>query len=221
MAFLDTPRFPDDIAYGSQGGPMYKTAITVMASGREQRNITWGQARHKYDVSYGVRDQASLDDLLSFFHAVLGAAHSFRYKDFSDFHTATPSGYGADGAPSTAVTKDDQHFGSGDAILTEFQITKTYTKGVLDTVRNITKPIDGTVLIAVDGVLQTEGGGSDYTIDYTTGIITFVSPPGDGLALTWGGEFDVPVRFESDTITTKIDNYLVGNISVDLIEVRV
>lgn len=219
MAFLETPRFPDDIAYGSSGGPTYKTSVVVMASGREKRNITWAQARHEYDVSYGVRNQTQLGSLLTYFHSVQGRAHSFRYKDFADFHTATPGGYGADGNPSTAVTKDDVSFGTGDTSETVFQLTKTYSTGALDTVRNISKPISGTVLIALAGALQTET--THYTIDYTTGIVTFTSPPGAAVDITWGGEFDVPCRFDKDSLSTELDMYTVGGISTPLVEVRI
>jgi uncharacterized protein (TIGR02217 family) len=220
MAFLETPRFPDDIAYGSTGGPTYKTSVVVLASGREKRNITWSQARHEYDVSYGIRNQTQLNGMVEFFHAVRGRGHSFRYKDFADFHTATPSSYGAGGDPATPVTKDDENFGTGDTIETVFQLTKTYASGALNTVRDITKPISGTVLIALAGVLQTEGGGSDYTIDYTTGLVTFISAPGGAVAITWGGQFDVPCRFDKDSMSTELEMYTVGNISTPLVEVR-
>ena len=42
---------------------------------------------------------------------------------------------------------------------------------------------------------------TDYSIDATTGIVTFVSQPSVGAPLTWTGEFDVPVRFGADTPT--------------------
>ncbi len=219
MAFLETPRFPDDIAYGSKGGPRYKTSVVVMASGREKRNISWSQARHQYDVRYGIRNQTQLDSLLNFFHAVRGRGHSFRFKDFSDFHTASPSGTGPGGNPATAVTKDDQQFGTGDDATQAFQLTKTYTQGALSVVRDIAKPISGTVLVAIDGSLQTET--THYTIDYTTGILTFVGTPTAGQVLTWGGEFDVPCRFDADEMVTSLDFYLHGGVDVDLLEVRV
>lgn len=221
MAFLDTPRFPDDISYGSKGGPMYKTSLLTMVSGREKRNISWSQARHSYDVAYGIKNQTQLDTLLTYFHSMRGRAHSFRFKDFADFHTATPSGYGSAGAPAVAVTKDDQVFGTGDGAETAFQLIKTYTTGALSSARDITKPIVGTVLVAVDGILQTEGGGNDYTLDYTTGIVTFNSPPANTLSITWGGQFDVPCRFDVDMLETVIDSYQIGNVNVPIIEIRV
>ena len=43
MSFIETPRFPDDIAYGAQGGPMYSTDVVATASGYEKRNQNWAQ----------------------------------------------------------------------------------------------------------------------------------------------------------------------------------
>jgi uncharacterized protein (TIGR02217 family) len=219
VAFIETPRFPDDIAYGSSGGPNYKTSVVMFASGREKRNISWSQSRHSYNVGYGVRSETQLDAMLEFFHSMQGRAHSFRYKDFADFHTATPGGYGANGEPFTAVNENDQQFGVGDGAETVFQLVKNYTTGSLTTARDITKPISGTVLIAVNAVLQTET--THYTIDYTTGLVTFVTPPPMGELVTWGGQFDVPCRFDSDDLSTSLEQYSLGDIDVRLVEVRV
>ena len=219
MAFLESPRFPTDIAYGSSGGPTYKTGVLVMASGREKRNIAWSQARHQYDVAYGVKSVAQLDSLLGFFHAVRGRAHSFRFKDFSDFHTATPSGHTVGGGPATTPTAADQNIGTGDGAEKVFQLAKTYTAGALSLSRTITKPISGTILVAVNAVTQTET--THYTINYTTGVLTFVAAPGNGLAVTWGGQFDVPVRFDIDMLETTLDHFLHGTTRVPLVEVRV
>lgn len=46
----------------------------------------------------------------------------------------------------------------------------------------------------MNGVLQEEI--TDYTIDNTTGIITFVVPPPGNQDITAGFEYDTPVFFE-------------------------
>ena len=68
MAFLETPRFPDDISYGSQGGPGYNTSIIQIKSGAESRNVNWSIARYEYDVSYGVQTMDNLEELIEYFH---------------------------------------------------------------------------------------------------------------------------------------------------------
>jgi len=46
-----------------------------------------------------------------------------------------------------------------------------------------------------------------YTIS-ATGLVTFVSPPPNDHALTWSGEFDIPVRFDVDylPVTMNVNN---------------
>ncbi len=52
-----------------------------------------------------------------------------------------------------------------------------------------------TVKVGIDGVDQ-GAPGSGWTVNQTTGVVTFTTAPGVGAVLTWGGEFDVPVRFD-------------------------
>jgi uncharacterized protein (TIGR02217 family) len=184
--FIETPRFPDDIAYGSSGGPEFKTHVFEGHSGVEQRQAAWTVARGRWDVSYGIRDTADMDTVREFFYNCHGRASGFRFKDWSDYILTA------------------ENIGTGDASETAFQITKTYTTGSETYVRNIKKPIAG-IQVFVNGVLQTIT--TNYTIDTTTGIITFVSPPGDTLAITVTGEFDVPVRFDTDQLSAKHEGF--------------
>ncbi len=70
-------------------------------------------------------------------------------------------------------------------------MNKQYTDAGVTRSRKITKPITGTVSVAVDGSTVTTG----FTINYSTGIITFDSAVDVDNAVTWGGQFHVPVRF--------------------------
>ena len=75
----------------------------------------------------------------------------------------------------------------------------------------------GTVLLARGGVATTSG----WTIDSTTGIITFAAAPGAGVSVTAGFEFDVPVRFDTDELPVTLDIERLGSItSIPLVEVR-
>lgn len=90
MAFHDT-RLPVDIERGALGGPGFKTTVTPLGSGKEQRNIDWARTRAEFDVGYGLMDQesilleATIDALLAFFYTREGKAHTFRFKDWADF----------------------------------------------------------------------------------------------------------------------------------------
>ena len=202
---LETPRFPDDISFGSSGGPSYNTDVVTVISGAETRNINWLEARHTYNVAFGIRDQDYLTNLIEFFHAVKGKAYGFRFKDWSDY---TSSG-------TTDITDTDQPIGVGDGITLEFQLSKEYTVGLLAAYRDINKPVDGTVILALVGVPIS---ASDYSIDYTTGVVTFTTAP-SGL-ITAGYEFDVPCRFDTDTISINLEMYQHGTTDVPIIELR-
>lgn len=206
MAFIETPRFPDNISEGSSGGPRWRTEIVVTQSGQEQRNAGWENARHEYDVAYGVKDISHLESLTDFFMNTRGMLHSFRYKDWADYKS---------GAVENDPTGLDQQIGVGDAVETQFQLKKTYKIAGIDYERDIKKPVTGTVIVYVDGNPVTP---SD--IDYTTGIVTLTTPPGAGAIVTAGFEFDVPCRFNTDTLQTQLEVYNVGAAQMPLVEVR-
>ena len=50
-------RFPEDVSYGTNGGPGFKTTVIDLASGHEQRNIDWSLARATYDAQYCVKQR--------------------------------------------------------------------------------------------------------------------------------------------------------------------
>jgi uncharacterized protein (TIGR02217 family) len=214
MAFLETPRFPDDISYGSRGGPSYNTSIVVIRSGHESRNVNWTASRHFYDVAYGVKTVTQLNSLNEFFHAVGARAYGFRYKDFMDCKSS--------GAHTTTLTPTDQIIGTGDDSTLTFQLIKTYTKGVFSRERDITKPVAGTTRIAINDVEKEQTDATyPWSVDTTTGIVTFSSnPPPASQPVTAGFEFDVPVRFDTDELSIVYENYEQGTISVPVIEIR-
>ena len=176
--------FPTDISYGSRGGPGFSTSIITLDSGHEERVARWsGTGRRTYDAAYGVKTQEQIATLTTFFIARLGSAFGFRYKDFADFTT---------GANHTGAVDDgDVLIATADGTTTTFQLGKRYTSGGVTRVRNITKPVAGTLVIAVNGAAVTTG----WTLNTTTGIVTFSTAPTDTHDVTAGFEFDVPVRF--------------------------
>ena len=214
--FLETPRFPDDISYGSVGGPEYSTGVVTVRSGHEFRNINWSSTKCRYDVAYGIKSVALLYALVEFFHAVAGMAYGFRYKDFMDCKSSGPH------TTTVSATDQDCDPATGDDVENEFQLIKTYTQGALSRTRTITKPVSGTVLVAINGVEKAQGDGTyPWSVDTTTGIITFSSTvPPNGETVKAGYEFDVPCRFDTDSLMTNYENYEQGSASVPLIEVR-
>lgn len=209
MAFHEV-QFPTSISYGSRGGPGYSTAIISVDSGAEERVSRWSAARRKYDVSYGIKSVDDLASLSEFYIARSGPAHGFRFKDHLDFTSADDH--------TGAVTDTDQTIETGDATTKQFQLIKTYSSGGTNKVRNIRKPVSGTVVVALDGVNQPTG----WTVDTTTGIITFTVAPGAGVVISAGFEFDVPVRFGKEVdeaLMVSIEEYDLGGTAVPLVEI--
>ncbi len=214
MAFHEV-QFPPRIAYGSSGGPGFDTFIISTDSGQEERVSRRSQARSVYNVASGIKKQNDIYELLNFFRCRDGAAHGFRYKDWVDYAT-TPDGivYADDSSP---VTHGDVQLGVGDGATTVFQLGKVYASGAITRSRKITKPVAGTVKVGLNGVNQTSG----WSVDTTTGKITFTSAPSGGVVVTAGCEFDVPVRFGDDVdkqLSVQLQDYLNGNVEVPLIE---
>lgn len=71
--------------------------------------------------------------------------------------------------------------------------------------------------IALGGVEQLSG----WSVDTTTGGVSFSAAPGTGVAITAGFEFDVPVRFDTDALDVTLDLERLGSItSIPLLEIR-
>lgn len=211
MAGFHEVSFPDDIGYGSRGGPGFKTQIVVLDSGAEQRAGRWSTPRHRYNVAYGIKTHTQLGVVKQFFIARLGALNGFRFKDRSDFSTDSTWR----GTPAAT----DIHFATGDGSTSAFQLIKPYQSGGVIRNRMVTKPIGGTIRIAVDGVELFSG----WTVNSTNGLVTFSSNPTNGSILTWGGEFEVPVRFEDNVdefLSASIEDFSTGGIDqLNLVEI--
>ncbi|MCU0828120.1 MAG: DUF2460 domain-containing protein [Tabrizicola sp.] len=209
MAFHEI-RFPANLSFGSVGGPERRTEIVTLANGFEERNTPWQHSRRRYDAGVGLRSLDDVDTLIAFFEARAGQLHGFRWKDWSDYKSC---------APTAVPGPEDQVIGTGDGSTTVFQLQKTYVSGLQSYTRPIRKPVAGTVLVAVSEDPKIEG--LEFTVSSETGEVTFVLPPPQGTRITAGFEFDVPVRFDADTIQTSVASFQAGDIpNVPIVEIR-
>jgi len=200
MSFAEV-QFPAEISYGSKGGTLFSIDIVSTFSGHEQRNINWAHSRARYDASSGVKTEAQVEGLISFFRARRGRAIGFRYKDWLDYRAT------------------NQILGVGDGNLQEFQLVKHYQSGDEVYTRTINKPVDNEFCrIYIDSVLIED----KVSIDFTTGLIAFDAPPRQGEQISADFEFDVPVRFDTDHLDLQADSYGVSSWqNIPLVEVRV
>lgn len=199
-------RFPLDIALGARGGPERATDIVTLSSGREERNSRWADARRRYNAGYGVKSRADMQAVLAFFEERRGRFHAFLWRDGLDYSS---NGVGE----PTAL---DQPISTGDGVTTSFQLLKRYGAAFDPYLRPITKPVAGSVRVAVDGV-ETHA----FSTDTLTGLVTLAAAPAMGAAVTAGFLFDVPVRFDTDRLEVELTSFDAAEVlSIPLIEVR-
>lgn len=212
MAFHEV-QFPPTISINSRGGAERKTEVIQLGSGFEERNQRWADSRRKFNAGYGIKTLNDMHTIAAFYEERRGQLHGFRWKDWADYKSCPPL---------TTPSNVDQNIGTGDGVTATFQLRKQYGSSFAPYQRLIKKPVSGTVLIAVNGVAKVET--TDYTIDYTTGIVTFGGGdiPANGHAVTAGFQFDVPVRFDTDFLEMQLEPPSYGNIAdIPVIEIRV
>lgn len=189
-------RLLDCVAYGSQFGHEFNTTIVALKSGAERRKANWSMPLGRGAVIYTALEPADHYAVRAAHMASLGSAIPFRFKDWTD--------YQAEAEP----------FGEGIGSLETYQLVKRYAFGPITLERIILKPVSVQVFA--------DGSPIAATVDLTTGVVevnaTF------GAALTWTGDFDIPVRFVSDRLDTEPvarsgDGFML-TCDVDLIEVR-
>lgn len=205
--FLESPRFPGCPSFGYTVNPKYSTTISTLASGREFRNRNWARPLLEIEVTVGPRLQEEIEELLEFWHAVGGQELGFRFKDQSDYKSCRLG---------DAIAPTDQPFVLVNGSPNGYQMVKQYTAGIRQQIRYISKPVQGTIRVA--NTLGQEQASSRWSIDYTTGLLTpngsFSGTPG-----SWGGEFDVPVRFNSE-FPIQLMDHEIQSVSFTLMELR-
>ncbi|SLN46188.1 hypothetical protein ROA7450_02265 [Roseovarius albus] len=204
-------RFPASLSFGSLGGPERHTDIVTLANGFEERNTPWAHSRRRYDAGLAMRSLDDIETVIAFFEARQGQIHGFRWKDWTDFKTSRAAEIPA---------YDDLEIARGDDVTTVFPLIKTYRSGEITYQRPIVKPVLGTVRIGLGDVEQQDG--IHYEVDTSAGVVTFAHPPNDGIMITAGFEFDVPVRFDTDRIQTSVASFQAGEVpSIPVVEIRV
>lgn len=196
-------RFPECLSFGSSGGPGFKTSVFEMDSGYTATTAEWEQIRARYDVTFDNATVADMQALERFFYVTRGSGLSFRYKDWTDYQ----------------ISK--QIMFVGDGTTTAFPIFKRYSSGGHTFDRPITKLVQGTLTqINVDTVINTEG--IDFFVNHDFGTIHFDTAPAYGVICEVEYlEFDVPVRFNTDSLPVSFDDFDLASVpTIPLIEVR-
>lgn len=203
---FDDVLFPLALGREASVTPRFSTQVIESQAGHEQRSSDWADARMRYDAGPGIRSEKDLAELIAFFRARRGAAKGFRFSDPLDDRSCR---FGD--TPSML----DQRLGIGDGVTSQFQLCKYYGSGAEAQRRVITRPVAGSILVAMDGV------AASGWVHLGKGVIAFDEAPPQGAVLTAGFRFDVPVRFAEDALEVSRATFAAGEaVSVLLVEVR-
>lgn len=193
-------RLPEDISYGASGGPGFSTNVVVLENSAEHRNINWEAPRYSYSIGYDSLNSERAKKLMAFFCIVRGRAYSFRFKDWFDY----------DARDQKLLKIDGQRY----------QLVKLYK--ISDNFfydRRISKPCEESLIIKNGNEMLIEN--KDYKIDYDSGIVEFLNNNYDPEKLLVNFDFDVSVRFESDSLDLTNDSFRIYSWkSIKLIETR-
>lgn len=194
--------FPENISIKSKYYIEYNTNINKSKNGREQRISNTDEPLFYYNIVSGIKTKDDIDSIIKLFKLVKGRAIGFRFKDWLDYSVK------------------NQTIGIGDGETKEFQLIKSYTTALNDEniihIRKITKPVKSTVDIFVNGVNY----NNNLNIDYTSGKVVFDNPVAINEVITANFEFDVPVRFDNDTLEISMKNVNSGELNnIKLVEI--
>ena len=181
------------INYGAVGGMRFNTTVLETGTGGQQRNVNWWLPLGRWQLGDRSLREDELEQEVTYlkdFHAARkGSLQGFRFKDWSDYRA------------------ENQVLGIGNGVQTQYQLKKTYFAEQASCDRPIIKPVEGSVQIYFDGVVQHSG----WTIDHTIGVVTFAIAPSAGVSIATNFEFDLPCWFESDSIGWRLEGYEQGD----------
>lgn len=171
----------------------YVAAVETMQNGQEYRKQI-GRRRIIWQLTDSAKPIEVVKALENFFTIVEGRYHSFAMKD--------PMNYVADLVLCKKI--------SNNAV----QLQKITTIQNFNISKKITKPIEGSVTIYKNGVLML----NDYTVDYQTGIVSFVNDIElDEISASF--EFYHHVRFDDDMISFNVQRNMFAIDSLKIVEI--
>lgn len=183
---------------------LWKTDFVTYDNAKSQRNQIWESPVRMFTLNFDWVKEAVGDKLIELFHRAKGRYDTFLFLYERD--------------KDCGVADWSYNLTTGDATT---QLQKTYYKGETEEwTEDKTKIVPDSCFLNIDGTLIYEG--TDYTLDDTTGIITWTGhTPTTGEVLTAVYQFYFEVMFDVDEfmdVEHQIDWWRVNGIQ--LIEVK-
>jgi len=200
---FDPVCFPEDISYGSAGGPEFLTEITELDGGTDRAVARLPAPRERWNIAWGVRKEDDVDRLMRFFLCRRGRAAGFYFQIPND-RRAT-----------------DQLLGIGDGYEVEFTLCKTYESGGRTFTRSRLWLGPGSTLdIALDTTVTVDGEvATGVTLDIVNSKIVFNDAPEYGAEVRASFGFMVRARFDTDYLPSRLEDYQAESAEVPIIEI--
>ena len=226
MPVIHNVVFDPRVSQGARGGPGFFTTLVPSTSGYEKSFANWAAGRCKFNVGHVLESRTKLAYVISFLRCRQGRAYGFLFRDPTDFYAGMV--WSANVLTASAVPEILPVVGDG--ATTVFQLTKSYSDSAVTVSRTIRRPIltDYTTGANVAPIIYqklagvwTVISGANYTLDATTGLVTFTVAPANTVQIGWAGQFYVPVRFDVDELDVTLEAAGVGEWqSIPLVEVK-
>lgn len=215
--FIERPRF--DLPRGWLYDVQAEDDVEIVRRGkeRERRNLYSDRAITRISVTIP-RDRVSDIALIRSWHRVARSRLiGFRVQDPSDYMT-TQLGYAVDASDPQPTPLDQPLIEAEEGSGVRFQLYRQYAIGegssFIARERPIYKPVASTIRVANE--LGDEQPPNRWTLDDTTGVLT-VGVGFVGIPTTWGGQFDLPMRFDSP-LPLRVEDFRIDETSFELIE---
>lgn len=169
------------LTYPVKKTPIWSTKIQPSTSGKETRLSFWSYPIYEFELSYDMlrsdNTNLELQQLVGFFNARRGAFDDWLFLDPDD-NTATGA-----------------YIATGDGVTTSFQLARTYG--------GVSEPVRATASVSQVTKAGSVVASRDYSVNASTGVITFTTAPSAGQVLTWTGTFYWRCRFRDDQTTVE------------------
>lgn len=191
--------------YPVEVAPNFSTQQTRVDSGAEASNSRWADPLRDIRVPDGVRDHPTFEAIKRHWLVMKGPHKTWPWRDPTDFASVDllmPNEPTADVVARRSRTDQPLVDANGDVAIpdgvqTVFYLGKRYDVGspAEPYIRRIYFPVVSTIQVAIDGTLVSP------TVSREGGVVTFAVAPAAGSPgsdMTWGGLFDLQVRFADD-----------------------
>lgn len=217
--FIEAPRLELPRGWIYDVSPDFDTSIVQRGRRQESRNLFVDEAQIRIAVTIP-RDRVSdIPYILRFYRVTRARTAGFRVQDPTDY-LSTLQGFAIEDTDAQPAAIDQPLVEVDGSSGTQWELWKQYPIGEGPTLlvfeRRIRKPVAGSILVANE--VGESQAPDTWTLNASTGVVT-VGPGFAGVPNTWGGQFDVPVRFDSD-LPLRIEDFRLDETSFTLLELR-